>query len=104
MTLHRGRFQAQGVKLEESENWAQELPLKTIDGRKLLDLLRLKISTKDATTRKLAFEKCLEFINRAHSNGGIDVKASGKPLIKSFPKSSIERVDLEVNSGIAFVK
>lgn len=104
MTLHRGRFQAQGIKLEESENWAQELPLKTIDAKKLLTALKSKISIKDAKKRKVAFDKCHEFIDRAHLYGGVDVQTSGKPLIKSFPRSSIERVDLEVNSGIAFIK
>ncbi|MEM9847636.1 MAG: hypothetical protein AAF847_07090 [Bacteroidota bacterium] len=43
---HRGRWQAQGGGLKESESWAQEDPLSKEDGLKLLNKLREKISDK----------------------------------------------------------
>jgi hypothetical protein len=101
---HRGRFQAQGQTLEESENWAQDLPLSAQKGHLLLNNLENKISKKEAEIRKNGFEKCREFINESAKNGGISIVDMGKPLIKSFPKGYKERVDVEVHLGLAFVK
>ena len=101
---HRGRFQAQGEYIEESEAWAQKIPLFHSVAIQLLDKLKNKISTSEKEKRVIAFEKCQEFIDRASNNGGVNVKHMGQPLIKSFPKKFKERVDLEVNKGIAFIK
>lgn len=100
---HRGRFQAQGKVLEESTHWAQGLPLLAVDGHLLLNELEGKISRKDALARANGFAKCRKFIDQSYENGGINVLDMGKPLIKSFPKGYLERVDLEVHFGIAFI-
>ena len=98
---HRGRFQAQGKKLEESENWAQILELKYIDGENLLNALENKLCDRDRNMRIVGFKKCRECIKEASKNNGIRV--INKPFIKSFPKNALERVDLEVHKGTAFV-
>ena len=100
---NRGRFQAQGKILEESTSWAQDLPLTVTDGHSLLTELEHKIPKKDASIRAKGFAKCRKFIDQSYQNGGIKVLDMGKPLIKSFPKGYLERVDLEVHLGIAFV-
>jgi len=99
---HRGRFQAQGANLEESEAWAQMEPLLFIDGKEKLSNLENKISHSERIVRKKAFDDCHNFIAKASKNGGINVGVMGI-LKKSFPKSQRERVDLEVLKGIAFV-
>jgi hypothetical protein len=101
---HRGRFQAQGQNLEESTNWAQDLPLLAKDAHVLLNHLETKISQKEALIRSKGFEKCRKFIDESCKNGGISVIDMGKPLIKSFPKGYKERVDVEVHLGVAFVE
>ena len=101
---HRGRFQAQGKFLEDSNNWAQDLPLTITEGIALLDSLQSRLNKKDAQVRSDGFAKCRNFIDLAYKNGGINISDMGKPLIKSFPKNFTERLDLEIHLGIAFVK
>lgn len=100
---HRGRFQAQGSSLEESEPWAQELAFLYSEGVSLLSALEKKISTNDRFLRVLAFKQCRRCIDEASKNNGICVVDMGHPFIKSFPKNHKERVDLEVHKGIAFI-
>lgn len=100
---HRGRIQAQGESLEESESWAQNIALLHADGIGLLADLKNKISEKERLIRERAFKQCRECIDTASRNNGINVDDMGKPFIKSFPKNYKERVDLEVRKGIAFV-
>jgi hypothetical protein len=100
---HRGRFQAQGKRLEESESWAKDLPLNYNEGLQLLVNLENKIPRKDLLIRSLGFKQCRRCIENASKNNGINVLEMGKPFIKSFPKNYQERVDLEVHKGIAFI-
>ena len=100
---HRGRFQAQGDILEESESWAQELPLLLTDGQDLLKILEGKLSRKDLLVRAKGFAKCRQVMESASKSGGINVADMGKIFIKSYPQNHIERVDLEVHLGIAFI-
>jgi len=100
---HRGRFQAQGNSLEESEPWAQDLAFLHSEGITLLNALERKISRKDRLLRELAFKQCRRCIDEASKNNGISVADTGKPFIKSFPKNYKERVDLEVHKGVAFI-
>ncbi|CAI2768163.1 hypothetical protein [Flavobacterium collinsii] len=100
---HRGRFQAQGQSLEESEPWSQDIALLHTDGVKLLDNLQKKIPRKESLLRVLAFKQCRKCIDDASKNNGINVNNMQKPFIKSFPKNHKERVDLEVRKGIAFI-
>ena len=99
---HRGRFQAQGKHLEESEPWAQDEPLYIDQAQSKLTCLQEKISPHERRKRKNAFVQCESFIIRASENGGITI--IDKPLRKSFPGNSTERVDLEVLKGKAFLK
>ncbi|MEM0992399.1 MAG: hypothetical protein AAGI49_05145 [Bacteroidota bacterium] len=48
---HRGRWQAQGGGLEESESWAQDEPLSKEDGQRLLNQLKEKLSKQDLKDR-----------------------------------------------------
>jgi hypothetical protein len=101
---HRGRFQAQGKKLEESESWNQPEPLVIEDGIKKLRLLKNKLKPKDLRLRYEAFNECEKFINRAAQNGGIDVTNFPYKYSKSWAVYGEERVDLEIHKGVAFIK
>ena len=94
---NRGRFQAQGNKLEKSENWAQKTPLYFCESEVLIQNLKGQLSKTDLKNRERAFKDCENFIIKANENGGIE-----GCLIKSFPKNYKERVDLEVRQGLAF--
>lgn len=94
---NRGRFQAQGKILEESESWAQDNAMYHCEGKILITNLKKKLSRRELETRKLAFKQCEDYVDRANKNGGV----SGF-FTKSFPKNYKERVDLEVHKGIAF--
>ncbi len=52
---HRGRFQAQGHRLEESESWAKPDPLYIDEGKTLLTNLEQKIPAFESRKRKAAF-------------------------------------------------
>jgi hypothetical protein len=96
---HRGRIQAQGKKLEESERWAQFSPLSLKKGIGFSIILEERLSTRAKLLRKEAFEKCREFMIRSSENGGCPVTT--KTFLAEAPH---ERVDIEVRLGIAFVK
>ena len=97
---HRGRFQAQGGGLEESESWAQDEPLKLSIALSLLEKLKNKLSPKDRKIRKKPFSKAERFVNTAGQNGGVFARLSRTFLVKG---SKDKRVDIEVLSGKAFV-
>lgn len=101
---HRGRFQAQGGKgrgLQESESWAQELPLTAVDAHALLNKLRDRLSVADQQLRQTAFVQAHEYIDSALAAGGVG------PIKKTFPRGNLRkvdgRVDVEVIKGLAFV-
>jgi hypothetical protein len=101
---HRGRFQAQGGKgrgLQASENWAQDDPLTAVDGHFLLTTLHDKLDPADGFVREAAFAEAHQYIDAAAAANGIG------PTKKTFPKRGVRstdpRVDIEVNSGLAFV-
>ena len=96
---HRGRFQAQGGGLEESESWDEEMPLRAFHGHHLLDGLRLKIAPKEAIVRQESFLKAHRFIDAAASSGGVGF-CKKSYLVRG---SREQRVDIEVQSGLAFV-
>ncbi|MGH1339236.1 MAG: hypothetical protein ACRBFS_24170 [Aureispira sp.] len=98
---HRGRIQAQGGGVEESESWAQDEPLKISKARLLFRLLIAKLSPKEQIKRQKAFDKAEQFAEQASKTGGAHAK-----LNRSFKVfgSKDERVDIEVISGKAFIK
>jgi len=73
---HRGRLQAQGGGVEESENWAQTKPLSVKNALELLRRLIAKLSLKDYERRKREFGKAEQFIVGVGENGGIYAKTS----------------------------
>ena len=96
---HRGRWQAQGGGLEESEPWSQSMPLTLAQGLLLLETLELKLKPKDRRAREAAFEMARVWATRAASSGG-----ASAPVSKSFPGGGNPiRVDVEVKKGIAFL-
>lgn len=97
---HRGRIQAQGGGLEESESWAQDDPLTAKKGLQLLGLLKRKIPKSECDLREKEFQKAEKLIRRIEQGGGIDAKFS-----RSFRTKGTKdvRVDIEVLSGRAFV-
>ncbi len=96
-----GRFQAQGLKLEESEKWNLEEPITLNEGKLLVNNLKNKLSKKDKLIREDAFKKCEKYIIQANKNGGVS-----SVLVKDFlcRHTSSERVDIEINYGDAFIK
>lgn len=94
---NRGRIQAQGVKLEESESWAQNEPLTKKIGLELLKKLKNKIPKNEAKIREKAFKKTKRFIE----NG--PYKVVDKIISKTFmvTDNEHERVDVEIQKGIA---
>lgn len=98
---HRGRFQAQGGDVEESESWAQEHPLSVFKALDLMKNLILKLTSKDYKRREKEFEKAQNLIKEAGNSGGVRAKFTKTFKVKG---SKNERVDIEVLSGKAFVK
>ena len=101
---HRGRFQAQHVNFCESEAWAQEEPLTAADGHTKLSDLRAKLPPAERLARTLPFQQAAGYIDMAARAGG--VSADSRLVKKSYPcprRNDGCRVDIEVNSGLAFV-
>lgn len=96
---HRGRFQAQCGGLEESESWNEPHPLQATAGHALLSRLEGKIHPREAMIRRDSFQKAHRFIDSAVTAGGVG------PCKKSFlvRGGRDQRVDIEVQSGLAFV-
>ena len=86
--------------MEESEPWNEENPLQALKGHHLLSGLQSKIPPREATLRHDSFTKAHRFIDSAASSGGVG------PCKKSFlvRGSRDQRVDIEVQSGLAFVR
>jgi hypothetical protein len=97
---HRGRFQAQGGGIEESEAWDEENPLPAAKGHNLVGALKWKISKEEYLMRKEAFQKVHDFIDRAAQSGGIGPTKQSWP---QPPRQDHRRVDVEVQHGRAFV-
>lgn len=96
----RGRIQAQGKNLEESEAWSQNEPLTEAEGLKKLEKLKNKIPKKEAEIRISAFKKAKKYIQQASENGGLFAQSFATFNVKG---KSEERIDIEVREGIAFV-
>jgi hypothetical protein len=96
---HRGRFQAQGGSLQESEPWDEDQALRALKAHHLLEGLRLKIRPGEAEHRQEPFLKAHRFIDSAATSGGVGF------CKKSYVArgSRDRRVDIEVQSGLAFV-
>jgi hypothetical protein len=96
---HRGRIQAQGGGIEESESWAQDDPLTMEEGLTLLQKLKSKLSKWELKKREEKFNRLEDLMHRGKKAGGLDARYS-----QTFgePESDV-RVDVEILSGRAFV-
>lgn len=101
---HRGRIQAQGGGLEESEPWSRDTPPTAQEGRALLYNLRTRLTAIERQTLELAFEGAETWILRAGRAGGVHVgRLVIKKTFRDRRQPGAERVDIEVISGSAFV-
>lgn len=96
---HRGRIQAQGGGLEESESWNQDEPLTKKDGLRMLRKLKEKLPPKEVEKRKKAFQSAERFIK--NTKGGLDAR-KGRSFYDD-KKNKHVRVDIEILGGKAFV-
>ncbi|WP_211232349.1 RHS repeat-associated core domain-containing protein, partial [Pseudomonas cremoricolorata] len=99
LAANRGRFQAQGAKLEESVSWNQDDPITVADGKRLMGELKAKLTDRDLTLRRTAFEKAERFIDDACRCGGVRAQTSRSFKVKD---TKGERVDVEIITGVAF--
>ncbi len=97
---HRGRIQAQGKNLEESESWSQDEPPTIDEGLEMVEKLKIKIPKNEAIIREKAFEKLERLIKNAFKTNGIDAPVKITFKAEGYVR---ERVDLEVIKGKAFV-
>lgn len=98
--MHRGRIQAQGDGLEESESWNENTPITHADGIAKKTKLKGKLSKRELNVRVDAFNKAKTFIDRARDEGGVTAEVSKTYMVKGEDK---KRVDIEVRAGEAFV-
>lgn len=98
--MHRGRIQAQGDGLEESESWSENTPITHSVGLAKKEDLKNKLSRRELNLRADAFNKAKKFIDRAGDAGGVTAEVSKTYMVKSEAQ---KRVDIEVISGEAFI-
>lgn len=101
---HRGRLQAQGGGLEESEPWDRTTPLPQSEGLGLVLKLENKLTAGELKERERAFSQLRTNIARWATIGGL--QKTDKLIKLSYPKPQRGdvRVDVEVHAGVAFVK
>ena len=90
----------QGGGVNESEAWAQALPLDAASGRALLRALQGRLPHREFVLRSGVVAAANAFIDRCEAAGGIT-----SPVRRSFLVSgdrTNRRVDIEVISGEAF--
>lgn len=96
--MNRGRIQAQGLGLEESEAWAQaNVPLKS-DGYNMITRLKGKLTEKELRIRQKPFDKVARLVANAPIKGYDIFQQSFSPC----PPIKDARVDVEVKAGRAF--
>jgi len=90
----------QGGGLNDSEPWAQTLPLEASQGRAMLIALEARLPYRELLLRMKAILAAGAFIDRCETAGGISA-----PVSRSFYVSgdrANRRVDIEIISGVAF--
>lgn len=97
---HRGRFQAQGKSLEESEPWAQDTDIYATEGLDLIDRLEKKLQKRDKDLRTSAFTKAKVYVGNAGQRNGVNAPVSKSYRVKG---TQSERVDIEIILGRAFI-
>ena len=103
--INSGRMQAQGGGTQESVPWNSDTPPSDRRGHEMLNELAGKLTPRERQIRVDAFSEAHKYVNVCASAGGAD--ASTRRILKSFPQSNRikggVRVDVEVNSGRAFI-
>lgn len=86
--------------MNDSESWAQALPLEARDGRAMLRALQARLPNREHLLRSKAVVAANAFIDKCEIAGRISAQVS-----RSFNVSGDRdrRVDIEVSSGVAFV-
>ncbi len=97
---HRGRIQAQGGGVEESEKWALEKPPTWQEGISMLNNLEEKLSPREQENRQELFDKAEDYIKAVGEKGGVDAQVS-KTFLKKGSRDV--RIDIEVILGTAFI-
>ncbi len=97
---HAGRFQAQAKGgILESERWDEKDPLAAFEGHRKLGALKYKLTKNEYLILQSAFQKAHEFVEGARPYGvGPTMQSWPQP-----PRRDQRRVDIEVQSGLAFV-
>lgn len=98
--MHRGRIQAQGDGLNESEAWSQPTPISYALGCDKKTALKKKLPSKELLVRTDAFSKAKKFIQNSQAAGGVSAQVSKTYMVKG---ESEKRVDIEVRAGVAFI-
>ncbi|EMK3325702.1 hypothetical protein V8035_004146 [Vibrio vulnificus] len=98
---NRGRFQAQGARLEESESWASEVEIGVSEGLSLIGDLEVKLTRRERLLRESSFQQARSYVQNAGNVNGVFAQISKTYRVKN---TKSERVDIEVRSGRAFVK
>lgn len=96
---NRGRIQAQGGGIEESEPWADPVPLPCENGLAKSNTLESGLPRRERQVRAVAFNSAREFMRRCEENKGTGVTSKSYPVRDDKNR----RVDIEVRSGWAFV-
>lgn len=82
----------------ESEPWEEEEPFRAIEGHRKLGALKYKLSKNEYLILANAFQKAHEFVEGARPIGIGPTKQSWPQP----PRRDQRRVDIEVQSGLAF--
>lgn len=91
----------QGGGIDDSEAWAQALPLTAVDGKAMLRRLQARLPPRELGMRLQAMVAANAFIDRCEVVGGVPAQVR-----RSFNVSGDRqnrRVDIEIISGVAFV-
>ncbi|MEZ6937539.1 hypothetical protein ACB035_03080 [Aeromonas sp. S12(2024)] len=95
---NRGRFQAQGMRLEKSKPWARNGDLGVTESIDLLNHLEASLPQNEILIREVEFSKARSYVQGAN---GVQAQVSKTFRVKN---TKSERVDIEVRAGRAFVK
>ena len=98
---NRGRFQAQGRFLEESEAWSKNEDFYVTEAITLLGTLESSLCKSDSELRKREFLQARNYVNNAQYSNGAYAEIKKTFRVKN---TKSERVDVEVRAGRAFLK
>lgn len=98
---HRGRIQAQGGGLEDSESWAQAFPPPRAQGYAQLEALYYRLPRTDQEIRAVPYTQIRSKIAVGNISAPYSKPFYAPPNVQSSRGDL--RMDLEVRKGLAFV-